>query len=218
MNTEELIHLVKQFSGQQSNSYKPTLYGHIANYDSKLHRVRLLFPSLSDGNGGYVLSAWIPLGSIASGAGYGVQYIPYGGSTQENPTAGEQCTVQLLDHNRGVAATPTMFYNEAAPPPSAAGNFSPGDLILATKGGASLVLKGNGSAINIIGPSGSIINVTAPEVNIGANGETLHALVTAIAWTYLTTHVHTNGNGGGDTGPPVNVPTSEVLTTTLQAG
>lgn len=216
-NVEELLHILKQAASQESNSYRPFIYGHISTYDPGLHRVRVIFPSLSDGNGGFVVSGWMPLGTMAAGDGFGVQVIPYGGATQANPTAGEQCKVAFFDKNKGLMATPCQFFNNEMVPPSAAGAYASGDVVLVTSGGAQLVLKGNGSAVTVKVNAG-VVNITAPTINVGSNGETLQEVVLKAAWTYLTGHTHSGCGGTSPSGPPIGVPTTGVLTSALNAG
>jgi phage baseplate assembly protein gpV len=178
-NSEELVHLIKQIVGQQTNSYKPFIYGHIANYDPALHRVRVVFPSLSDGNGGFVVSGWMPLGGIGAGDGFGVQVIPYGGATAQNPTAGEQCMVMVLGKDRGTAAVCGTFFNEVSVPPSASGGYAPGDIIVETKGGAKIVCKGDGSAVNVAVPSSGQVDITAGTATIMIEGSGPNIIINA---------------------------------------
>ena len=114
---DELLHQIKHAAGQQSQEHRPFVYGHIASYDPKLHRVRCVVPSLRDEAGNPVVTAWMPLCSSWVGAGWGMQIAPTGGATQENPTAGEPVVIQLVERNRGVMAVAGLFFNQVNMPP-----------------------------------------------------------------------------------------------------
>ena len=116
---DELVHMVRQAAQQQAeDGLGPFAYGHIASYDPARHRVRVIFPGRRDENGLLVMSGWMPMSTAAVGAGWGLQYVPVGGATQQNPTAGEQVLVGILDRKRGTAAVLAVYYGaDAAPSP-----------------------------------------------------------------------------------------------------
>jgi hypothetical protein len=88
----------------------------------------------------------------------------------------------------------------------------------------------NGSGINIVSPVA--VNVTAPDVNVNASGSAvvsspsillqntgaaLKTLLNSTLLTWLEAHVHSNGNGGGNTGIPTTTPASTTQTSVVQA-
>lgn len=100
----------------------------------------------------------------------------------------------------------------ASPFPMTIDHISGTTVSIATNGNVVVSSVGTISA-----SSPSQITATAPVVEI-TNGGTTQYLVTKTAWEYLTTHVHSGVAGGSsDTGPPVSVPSSGVLTTVLVA-
>lgn len=153
---DELVHLIKQ-TATQNGDVKPFLYGHIASYDPTQNRVRCIIPSMTDQDGNPTLSPWMPMLSGSTGGGYGVQYVPFGGATIDNPTAGEQVLIGMFDRQRGVSCALGMFYHGTNPPPasnlpqpsdgyaSGAAATAPGDFIISsppvTAGGATSFIR-----------------------------------------------------------------------------
>jgi hypothetical protein len=182
---DELTHLIKQAAAQMGET-KPFLYGHISSYDPTQHRVRCVIPSMTDTDGNPTLSPWMPMLTPMSGAGYGVQSVPFGGATLDDPTKGEQVLIGMFDRQRGVAAVLGMFYHGTNPPPAsnlpsqndgyqnAAAANSPGDLIISappqTDGGANsfIRLRQNGN-IEVWAASQANINVLG-DVNLTIGG------------------------------------------------
>lgn len=155
MSGDQLVHLLKQSSAPADS--RPFLYGHIASYDPKLHRVRCVIPSMTDQDGKPTLSPWMPMATMSAGSGFGVQVIYHGGATVDNPTAGEQVVIGMFDRQRGVAAVIGTFYHGAEPTPAnnlptqqdgysgGASQTAPGDVIIAAPptadGGANTFIR-----------------------------------------------------------------------------
>jgi hypothetical protein len=135
---DEFLHNMKLASEQQDGGYAPFVYGHIASYDPLTHRVRLVLPSQRDEDGTPVLTAWMPLGTIGAGAGWGIQIAPMGGATQQNPTGGELCVVQRIDRQVGVQAVASQVWNQVNAPPFP--DLQPGEVGLQAQGGSSIKL------------------------------------------------------------------------------
>jgi hypothetical protein len=157
MFADQFAHAIRHLTAQQGDQ-RPFLYGHIASYDPKLHRVRCIIPSMTDQDGTPLLSPWMPMGTLAaSGGGAGIQIIYQGGASVSNPNAGEQVMIAMFDRNRGVAAVPAVFFHSTNPPPStnlpttddgyssAASPVAPNDIIIsapsATAGGANSFIR-----------------------------------------------------------------------------
>jgi hypothetical protein len=109
---DELHHQIKLASQQQGEDYGPFVYGHVSTYDPKTHSVRLIFPSMRDEDDNPILSAWMPLGTMLAGNGYGFQAAPMGGATLQNPTLGELCKVSRFDRTLGVGVIDGMMFNQ----------------------------------------------------------------------------------------------------------
>lgn len=79
----------------------------------------------------------------------------------------------------------------------------------------NLELDLTGPTINITATAA--VNVTAPAVNIGANGQTLLAMVTSAFMGLFNSHTHPDPQGGNTLAPNQQMGTSHV-TTTVKAG
>lgn len=145
MDITAFTHMIRH-AASQGDIAKPFFYGHISVYDATQHRVRCIIPSMTDEDGSPLLSPWMPLGTLSSGTGYGIQIVPYGGASASNPTAGEQVLIAFFERQHGVSAVPCMFYHGTFRPPSTnlpvdppneynigAEPVVPGDVIIATK-------------------------------------------------------------------------------------
>lgn len=113
MSADELLHQIKHAASQQSGDDVPVAFGHIASYDPKLHRVRLIIPSWRDEAGNPVLTPWMPITTAWSGSGFGMQFAPVGGATQEKPTQGEPCVMSVIRRNQGLSVQAGLFFNQA---------------------------------------------------------------------------------------------------------
>lgn len=238
MMGDQISHLIKQHVADALSGYEADhIYGHIASYDPALHRVRVVIPSRRDDDGNPVLTPWMPLGTMGLGQNGGVQYHPFAGATQENPTAGEQCIVSVLDRQRGTVVASCLFFNGGDLPPSQSLPTSkpsqPGEYLIRHTSGSLIRLHANGDVeVNAAGKliansvgdatvhaqgqatvqSDQQANITAPAINVGSSGEGLHKLVTDAFMVVFNGHVH--GNSGG---PSPQMTTAD-LTSVLSAG
>lgn len=172
---DELLHQVKHAATQQQEAYRPDVYGHVASYDPVGHRVRLVIPSLGDGDGNYVLTGWMPLGTIAAGNGWGVQIAPMGGASVQSPTNGEKCKISIMERNYGVAVCAEMCFDQVYAPPFA--TLQPGEIAIKAQSGSYLYFHENGQ-VELTLPTGDLL-ATAVQGNITAVAEQGNASVTA---------------------------------------
>lgn len=229
MYNDELMHQVKLLVSQAVSEIRPWVYGHVASYDPQSHRVRLLLPALRDGHNNPSLSAWLPLGAAYAYNGTGIQWAPVAGATADQPTNGEQCMMLLNERGVGFAAVPCMFWNQSVQPPGV-GVIQPGELLIQQKLKTKIYLKENGDVI-IDSPSGNV-TVTCGTANVTARtvvqlvapaiefckslSDTLYTLCTSVFYNWVTTHVHTDPQGGV-TGVPTTTPPTASLTTVVTA-
>lgn len=235
---DEFLHNVKFASEQQSGGYAPFAYGHIANYDPKTHRVRVIIPSNRNEDDTPVLSSWMSLGGMG-GTGWGIQIAPAGGASIQNPTAGELVTISRIDRGLGAQFVASMVWNQVTTPPFP--DLGPGEVGLMSKSGAvmkfdkdaNVTVSGNGNlsmtmqgtadittqgacTLNAQGnltlkSAGSLaIEATAAAVTGGSG--TGQKLLTALAAAVFNTHTHP---GNGD--PPTQQMTSADETSVLTA-
>lgn len=221
---DEILHMIKQAVAQQQGDYRPFVYGHVASYDPKLHRIRAMVPSLRDDGDTAVLTGWMPLGTVGVGDGYGVQIAPVGGATLEQPTKGEQVKISVIDDGIGTALGAHLAYTEQQKPPFT--DLEPGTFAIKDKMGTYFRSRKDGtlevsvakdqkiditgdSTITLKGKSSLTadgdVNVTAKgAVNIkGASGDVV------VAGVSLVHHTHSQPvDGHGDTEAETNPPTA----------
>lgn len=163
-NADEFTHLIKLLAAQQETGYPQAAKGYIANYDPNLHRVRVVIPMLRGDDDTPVLTPWIPLGTPIASNGWGVQWIPKGGATFENPTSGEQVMVGFFDKNIGVAAVPCMFFSETQPPPATKmpsnDLMAPGDQVMMSPQGSYVHFLANGD-VTVVASNPGKVSVTS---------------------------------------------------------
>jgi hypothetical protein len=88
-------------------------FGHITQYLPKLHAVQVLIPQYCDPELGLTYETGpIQLGTIAAGNGFGYAYAPFGGATLQNPEAGEECAILIIQRNDGVMLCANLLYND----------------------------------------------------------------------------------------------------------
>lgn len=130
MSADELTHTLKHIVEQQVSDRKPFAYAHIATYDPKTGAVKVIYPSIRNEDGTPTMSPWMPLSTAwagPSGKSYGFQYAPYGGASLEEPTAGEQVIVDIIDSVYGTSFAASLVFNAKAPPPRA--DLLPGEFV-----------------------------------------------------------------------------------------
>jgi hypothetical protein len=91
----------------------------------------------------------------------------------------------------------------------------------ATIGGATNInVTGNANitAQNVSVTASQSASVTAPSISLGSAAQSLLSLVTSAFMSLFNSHVHTNGNGGANTGTTTTPMTSAQLTTTVKGG
>jgi hypothetical protein len=199
---DELAHQVKHASSQQAEAYRPAVYGHVASYDPLTHRVKLVIPSLGDGDGNYVLTGWMPLGTIAAGNGWGVQIAPMGGASIQNPTAGEKCKISIMERNYGVTVCAEMCFDQVYPPPFP--NLQPGEIAIQAASGSFLRFHASGEVEISVAAGGLIVSttdgsgvaMTVAQGDATINVEQGNAVITSSTQVTLTAPLIQIGNGG----------------------
>lgn len=160
----------------------------VENYDPELHSIRVLIQPEG------VLSAWMPLGTIGAGSGWGVMAAP---------RIGDQAIVVFPcgDFSSGVVVS-LVFDLEHIPPKPA---LQSGEILIQHASG-SLLRFNNDGTVNLV--SQGTLTSSAPEwnhkgpMNIDGDVATTGAL-TNNGVNVGSTHTHSGVRSGGDTsGPP----------------
>ncbi len=95
---DEFLHTLMHAAQLQAGIRLNVVPGHVASYDPIHHRITCVLPTyIYPQTGEMRVSGWVPLFSIGCGSGWGIQIVPYGGSTQENLGAGEQVWLLVVD-------------------------------------------------------------------------------------------------------------------------
>jgi phage baseplate assembly protein gpV len=196
---DELAHQIKHAAQQQSDNPRPFVYAHISSYDPKLHRVRVVFPSLRDEANNPVVSSWMPLESHWVGPSWGFQVAPIGGATQQNPTQGEMVQVHFVEHRYGVTSCAKMFFNQVNQPPFT--DLKPGEMGMKHKDGA--IIKFTNDKKLVIS-SALEIDITAPTTVITGNVTVTGSIIAGFGGAdqvNVQTHKHPTAAPGGPSPP-----------------
>lgn len=227
---DELHHTIKQIARQELASRQPFAYGHIATYDPTTGSVKVVYPSVRNEDGTPTMSPWMPLStgwSGPTGQAFGIQYVPVGGASLEDPTAGEQVLVSIIDSENGAAVGASICFNQAAPPPR--NDLLPGELAIQTGAATFVRFHKNGDIeINTSGPTPAntiincqnatitatgVVNIFATAIKLAASlSATVQALCTAAFEAWAATHEHAALNA-----PPTAAPPGNSLTTIVTA-
>lgn len=165
-----------------------TQLGTITSYDPGNHAVKVMLQP--DG----IESGWMPLGSPMVGNGWGVFLAP---------SIGDQVIVEYQEAGREAPfATLRLYDNNNRP--------------LAVQSGEMWLVHKSGSYVKLTN-DGKIALNAATEIDVGNLGNALHTLVTDAFESLFNNHVHTNGNGGANTGAPTMPMTSAHLTAFTKA-
>ncbi len=195
---DEFLHTLMHAAQLQAGIRLNVVPGHVASYDPIHHRITCVLPTyIYPQTGEMRVSGWVPLFSIGCGSGWGIQIVPYGGSTQENLGAGEQVWLLVVDMETAAYVAAGFTWNAVmgTPFPNAQG----GDIGLKDGGGDSIFMDA----------SAKTISVTTPMTRIGPGGATLVSLVKETFQALFNEHTH----GGGPV--PDQQMTSDHLTSSI---
>ena len=224
---DELVHNIMHAAQQQSGRPFYTIPAHIASYDPRTHYVRCLIPSIINPTTNEMrLTGWLPFFTPMMGPGWGFQYAPFGGATQENYQAGEQVHLIVVDHEDGSYECMAYTWNAVQRVPNP--NIKPGELFISDPKGNTIYWQNDGTllvsgGVNVVvnAPQNVQVNannasITANTIELGALGETLQEIVTAEMVGLFNGHTHPIPNG--DTGTPNQQMGQDQLTSVVKAG
>lgn len=97
---------------------------------------------------------------------------------------------------------------------------TPGNWSANIGGNTTINVTGNANitAQNVAVNASSSASVTAPSISLGSSGQSLLSLVTSAFMSLFNSHVHTNGNGGANTGATTTPMGASQLTSTIKGG
>ncbi len=110
---DELVQVIMQAAQQQAGAQESFITAFISSYDPGKHRVRCIVPSwLNPGTSEYVQTGWVPLSTPWMGNGWGMQFAPFGGATQTNPTGGEQVKLCVYSFENGTYIADALLWSD----------------------------------------------------------------------------------------------------------
>ena len=125
----EFNHLALQNAREAAGTNVFTLVGQVSGVDPTTNRIKVVFPDWTNDNMTYLESGWIPLGTPVAGNQYGIQLLPFGQATVNDPLAlknsqngntpmSEQALVHVLGTKRGLYIQSAQMFNQVDIPPS----------------------------------------------------------------------------------------------------
>jgi len=227
MDQDEIVHNIMHAAQQQVGHVLGALAGHVSSYNPVTNMVRCLVPSIINPTTGQMKeTGWLPLLTPMMGSGFGFQYAPFGGATQDNLQAGEQVRIAVMDFHQATYYVGAYTWNNSMP--VAKPDIQAGELFISDAYGNSVYWQKGGimtvsgaTVVNVITETSNVnaskeANITAPVIHLGADKETLLPLVTQAMQGLYNEHTHPIPDG--NTGTPNQTMTDAQLTSTVEAG
>lgn len=122
----EIHHLNLHTNQERNQDLVFTVFGAISSVDPTTNKVKVIFPDRTNDNQTYMESNWIPLCTPVAGNQFGIQFLPYGGATVNDPDGkkqqgvrvAEQCIVYVIGRKRGQYAVGAQIFNTSDVPPT----------------------------------------------------------------------------------------------------
>lgn len=211
-----MIERMKEIAAQAMAEIAHTSVGLVYDYDPTIYAVRVQFQPSGE------ITGWVPIGSHWVGNNFGMAI---------GPNIGDMVRVDYLEGSRQVAIVGARFFNDIDQPLQVPSGecwlvHASGSLVKLTNDG-KLLLNGNveidatGPIINITATgavnvtAGTTATVTAPSIILKNLGTSLKKLCTDVFVSLFNAHVHTNGNGGANTGTPTTTAVIGTHTTNI---
>jgi phage baseplate assembly protein gpV len=231
MSMARLSNAIRQQARMSQNEFSLPQFATISSYDQSNHAVKVILQPV-DPEVGEEESNWMPLGAIGIGNGWGVAV---------GPQIGDQVLViyEGGDFSSGtiVARVFSVAQQAISVPPGEiwaahqSGSFiklvTSGDIDVSTAGNLNATVAGNmtstvtGNA-NVTATGSATIKAAsavlqAASIKLQNSGSALLNLLNSAFSTWAQNHVHSNGNGGANTGVPTTTPAASTQTSIVQA-
>ncbi|WP_234775167.1 phage baseplate assembly protein V [Paraburkholderia tropica] len=231
MSMARLANAIRQQARMSTAHEALPRFATISSYDAGNHAVKVIVQPV-DPEIGEQESNWMPLGAIGIGNGWGVAV---------GPQIGDQVLVvyENGDFSSGTIVARVFSVAQKAPAvPSgeiwalhATGTFikmvTSGDVNVNAAGNLNVTVTGNmtstvtGNA-NVTATGSATIKaasavVQAASIKLQNAGTALLSLLNSAFAQWAATHVHSNGNGGANTGTPTTTAPSSAQTSIVQA-
>jgi hypothetical protein len=138
--------------------------GELTDYDPTTHTAKFNLPMVTDENDNIQETGFLPLGTMFTGVGFGLQF---------PPDQGDQALILFLDHNGSTPMAAVFLYNQTETPPFTDGKSwgwldKLGNFVKTTKDGAN---AGDGAGgARVLGQA--YASVVAPKVELSKEGLT----------------------------------------------
>lgn len=232
MSMYPLINQFKMHAEAAAAQVQTCIWGIIDSYDPNTHAVKVRRQPEDPDNPAASLSNWMPLPTMAVGAGFGMQAAP---------NIGDMVVVGHIYGEANEQIVLGYFFNDAESPPGAkAGEFyyihQSGSFIKFTNEGKvslngnveidltapaiNITVTGdaNVNAANINLAASSALSMTSPSISMGAGGQAIGGLtIFDELKAYIDNHKHSDPQGGETDVPTTQLPLS-AKTTTIQGG
>lgn len=143
---DDLTNTLLQVAQQQFGDRIQCVTGFVSSYDPSSHRVRCIVPSwFNPGSSELTLTGWIPLASQWTGNGWGMQFAPFGGATQTNPTGGEQVLLTVYSDRNGTYIGTALLWSDKVA--VALPTLAAGEGVLKHSSGSALYFRADGSVL-----------------------------------------------------------------------
>lgn len=231
MSMARLANAIRQQARMSTAHETLPRFATISSYDASNHAVKVIVQPV-DPEIGEQESNWMPLGAIGIGNGWGVAV---------GPQIGDQVLVvyENGDFSSGTIVARVFSVAQKAPSvPSgeiwalhSTGAFiklvTSGDISVNTVGNLTATVAGNmtstvsGNA-NVTATGSATIKAAsavlqAASIKLQNSGTALLSLLNSLFSQWAATHVHSNGNGGANTGAPTTSPPANGQTSIVQA-
>ncbi|MBB3258228.1 phage baseplate assembly protein gpV [Paraburkholderia bannensis] len=231
MNMARFANAVRQQARMASAHEALPRLATISSYDASNHAVKVIVQPV-DPEIGEQESNWMPLGAIGIGNGWGIAV---------GPQINDQVLVVYENGDFSSGVIVSRVFSVAQQPPAvptgeiwalhSSGSFvkmvTNGDIDVNVAGNLNATVGGNmastvaGSATVTATGSATISAasavVQAASIKLQSAGNALQKLLNSLFAQWASTHVHSNGNGGANTGAPTTPPPASGQTSIVQA-
>lgn len=231
MSMARLANAIRQQARMSQNDYTMPRLATISSYDASNHAVKVIVQPV-DPDIGEQESNWMPLGAIGIGNGWGVAV---------GPQINDQVLVVYENGDFSSGVIVSRVFSVAQPAPAvptgevwaihSSGSFikmvTSGDINVSAAGNLNATVAGNmtstvtGNA-NVTATGSATIKAAsavlqAASIKLQNSGSALLSLLNSLFSQWAATHVHSNGNGGANTGMPTTSPPASGQTSIVQA-
>jgi phage baseplate assembly protein gpV len=231
MSMDAFANAVRQQARMSQSEYALPQFATISSYDPDSHAVKVVIQPV-DPEIGEVESNWMPLGAIGIGNGWGFAV---------GPQIGDQVKVVFENGDFSSGSVVGRYFSveqQAIPVPSGeiwAVHQTTSSLKFLTNGDVDINTAGNlnatvtGNMTSTVGGNASVTAtgsatikaasavLQAASIKLQNSGSALLSLLNTLFSQWAATHVHSNGNGGANTGTPTTTPPASGQTSIVQA-